>query len=232
MLVTVGTFFVAYAIAASLLYGGGQAELLGALTTGTLELDRGKVVDAFARADLPFAPAVAAVTVILGSLWIVLLVPISAFGIKRALFNLYPTARRAAAGLQHRSAGSKHRGIYATEARTCASFDVTPPREFPLDLLGRSLPVLMVPLMSIVALGGSEGELSVFVFVAWSFLMSAGALGLILNRLRRRTRMPTPAMDDARDTRAPITLRIAYGLTMATLIRLMVLVLPCTDASC
>jgi hypothetical protein len=217
VLVALGTFCVAYAIAARVLYSKGQSEFLGALTPGTLELDRGKVVDAFAQADLPFAPAVAAVTVILGSLWIVLLVPSSAFGVKRALFNLHPTAPKRCA-------------TPASQRRRRAPWVSTPWRHersrpsMPCRRTSSHSTCSVDPCSSRCSRSAASSrwaaatESHPFLFVGWSFVISVGALGLIRNQLRRRAGFSTAATGDSQVTRGPLALRTAYRLTMATLL--------------
>jgi uncharacterized RDD family membrane protein YckC len=104
----------------------------GAVISSVAQLDRGGVMDALGQYGWYTAYFTALGVAI--SMWVVLLLPMTSFQLKRTVFNLVPGVREKLPRTTLVENRPPLRGIYSTEDELFAKLDATPPRELRLDL--------------------------------------------------------------------------------------------------
>lgn len=160
-----GVFLIALALGSLVATTRDQAKPLGETTKAILSFDPSNVANSLSQFDSVESVLVAALALSM-SLYLVVLIPMSSFLLKRALFNLHPYGDAGSVGKEY---AADHRfgaaGIYAIEARLCETIGTKPVRELRLDLLVDALVMVLSLLLGVTFIGallrdaaGAEGS--------------------------------------------------------------------------
>lgn len=169
--------------------------LIGNFTTSVVELNRSGIVNAFKRQTA--GDVVYALLIVLGSLWLVLLVPSMAFRLKRAIFN----HTRGLPDSLHETNAAKHAtlstGIYTLEQNAFIGLGQRRAvREIPLDVIE---PTLLITSLVVWAMFQGLSHLPhgvdvglTFGIVVWSLGYCVAASEAVRTRLRDRSEVGPP----------------------------------------
>jgi hypothetical protein len=171
---------VAYGLSNGVFRSEADAEGIAAAMEGVLTLDPGAAADAVRSFEL--RGALGAVFTLALALVLVAAPVAASFRVERMLLNVYP----AGAESLRREAVTRHAsetaGVFRIEANAFALLDDRPPREQPLDLIVRSLSLLMLVWAALVltVLAVSEATADSAAALAWSPFLLGLAAALIL----------------------------------------------------
>ena len=151
---TLGTLLVVGMLALS--YGtarmlGGSADDMSPLRHllgGVFTLSRGDVVAAVEQYHWHALPIYFTAVGLTVSLWVLLLLPITSFRLKRVLFNVSPGRRLG--DVEEIDPRSSRRGIYALERALFERLHATPPREVRFDLVLDAALTVLVAIVAVV----------------------------------------------------------------------------------
>ncbi len=140
--VTVIVLLAAYGIAFSMSESkGADLEPFKNLVSSVFQVDRGGVVDALD--EYSWLTAYFTALGVAVSVWLVLMLPMTSFQLKRTVFNLVPGAEKKLP----RTTIAKNRhelgGIYDLEEALFSKLETTPPRELRFDLLVEALLIVL-----------------------------------------------------------------------------------------
>jgi uncharacterized RDD family membrane protein YckC len=207
----IGVLALSYGTASSL--GGGHDDLqpLGDLIGGVFLLSRSDIVHAIQSYQWHAKPIYFTALGLTFSLWVLLLLPITSFRLKRTLFNLCPDHAGnldAAANLDARAA---HDGIYALERELFERLGGRAPREvrfdLALDAALTGLAAIVGVYLAVTVIHDQRGagflvsdlrhphDRAAFQFLATALLivLSLSRLSMIRTIRRSQGRAPTPA---------------------------------------
>jgi len=143
LLVVLAALVLVVSYGAARLFGGSNDDLkpFAAVISGVAQFDRGGVVSAFG--DYHWYTAYFTALGVAVSMWVVLLLPMTSFQLKRIVFNLVPGAHAKLDRTTLIENRPPLRGIYEVEEQIFRKLGGPPPRELRLDLALEAMLVVL-----------------------------------------------------------------------------------------